>query len=324
MEDWKTILRKNFTNWVKLADFLELSSENRSQILPKSAFPLNLPLRLAEKIEKNNPQDPIFKQFLPLKEEEISKPGFSLDPVGDHAARKTPKLLHKYKGRALLTCTSACAMHCRFCFRQKFPYETSSKDFSKDLEWIENDPTLSEIILSGGDPLSLSNNDLRALFTRLGAIPHLKRWRIHTRFPIGIPERIDQELLSLLETCPLQGFFVIHCNHPQELDKEILKSLKAISRLGIPLLAQTVLLKGINDNSKTLKELFETLVNHGITPYYLHQLDKTQGTHHFEITENQGIEIINRLSEELSGYAVPRYVKEIAGASCKTLISLTP
>jgi EF-P beta-lysylation protein EpmB len=218
----------------------------------------------------------------------------------------------------LLICTSACAMHCRYCFRQNFDYETENKGFAEELAMIAEDSSLHEILLSGGDPLSLSNTSLKALIEALAKIPHLKRLRFHTRFPIGIPERIDDEFLDILEKTRFQTWFVIHTNHPQELDKDIFQALKKVQKLGIPVLNQTVLLKGVNDNLETLKKLCETLVDQGILPYYLHQLDRVQGSHHFEVAEERGHELIEELLKEIAGYAVPKYVREISGEPSKT------
>jgi len=314
---WRQIQKQNFTDWKKLSAFLQLDA---AHILQRPGFPLNLPLRLAQKIKKNTLNDPILRQFLPTKDELRTVPGFNSDPVGDIPSRKEKKLLHKYKGRALLVCTSACAMNCRFCFRRNFPYETEEKSFDAELQVIERDPSISEIILSGGDPLSLSDQTLRVLISSLSAIPHLKKLRFHTRFPVGIPERIDAGFLDILQSTRLQVVFIIHCNHPDELDKEVLAALKKIQFLGIPILNQTVLLKGVNDSVPILKALMEKLTDNGVIPYYLHQLDKVQGAAHFEVSEEKGLFLLQQLSCELPGYAVPRYVKEVSGESSKTAL----
>jgi EF-P beta-lysylation protein EpmB len=320
MQGWRQIQRQNFTSWEKLISFLELDRVHELDILKAPHFPLNLPFRLAQKIQKNYMSDPILKQFLPLQKELETPLGFTNDPVGDSPARKAGKLLHKYQGRALLLCTSSCAMNCRFCFRQNFDYETEIKNFDQELAWIGNDSSLSEIILSGGDPLSLSNTTLEELTEKLGAIPHLKRLRFHTRFPIGIPERIDEGFLQILRETRLQIFFVVHINHVRELDSDIYSALKKVQKLGIPVLTSTVLLRGVNDQTSILKELFETLANHGILPYYLNQLDRVMGTAHFEVPETEGKELLAQVARSLSGYAVPKYVKEEIGRPSKMVI----
>ncbi len=262
-------------------------------------------------MEKGRLDDPLLRQFLPLVEEEVQNPLFVADPIADNAFRKSPKLLHKYHGRALLVCTSACAMHCRYCFRRHFDYETTDKFFQEELALIAEDSSLSEILLSGGDPLSLGEQHFNHLMESLCAIPHVKRIRLHTRFPMGIPERIDDALLSMLARCSKQVFFTIHCNHAREFDALILERLKEVQKLGIPVLTQTVLLRGVNDDACTLKELCELLVNNGIIPYYLHQLDRVQGAAHFEVSEEEGIALIKAIAAELPGYAVPKYVREV-------------
>lgn len=317
---WREIQRKNFTKLDLLLDFLEISKENREKILSKPRFALNIPFRLASKIEKNSLRDPLFRQFVPLIEEEVMTPGFMVDPVGDKVAQKTKKILHKYKGRALLVTTSACAMHCRYCFRQNFPYEAEEKKFDEDLAYIQQDTSLKEIILSGGDPLSLSDKALKELFSSFESIKHLKRIRFHTRFPIGIPERITDSFLEILKSSSKQIFFIVHINHPNELDADILGSLKKIQCLGIPVLNQAVLLKGVNDDKTTLLNLCEALVNAGILPYYLNSLDRVQGSGHFELTENYGLELIRYVQENLSGYGVPRLIREEAGKPSKTIL----
>jgi EF-P beta-lysylation protein EpmB len=315
---WRLILRQNFTHWEKLATFLELTEKQRQQVLVETRFPLNLPMRLARKMAKGTLDDPLLRQFLPTLHERQSTPGFVVDPVGDVQACTTSKLLQKYQGRALLVCTSACAMHCRYCFRQNFSYDGADKSFDQELAAIAEDDTLEEIILSGGDPLSLSDERLQQLLQNLSAIPHIQRIRFHTRFPIGIPERIDANFLMLLKAVPKQLYFVIHSNHPLELDEEVLEHLNRLKKLGVLLMNQSVLLKGVNDEINTLKQLCERLVNNGILPYYLYQLDRVQGSAHFEVGEEVGQGLIRSLAMQLPGYAVPRYVREIAGEPAKT------
>lgn len=318
MKTWRDQLRKNFTSLDQLADYLCLTNEQREQLLSRPQFTLNVPVRLAEKMKKGSIDDPIFRQFVALKEEQESVEGFVADPVKDSCFQKTANLLQKYSKRALLVSTSACAMHCRFCFRQEYPYESGPKEFKEELELIGNDSTLDELILSGGDPLSLSERVLEELFAELKAIPHLKRVRFHTRFPIGIPERIDAAFLALLTDLPFQVWFVIHCNHPLELDAEVLESMNKLRRAGIPLLSQTVLLKDVNDDERVLETLFRELVNAGIQPYYLHQLDRVRGAAHFEVPIERGCELIRHLEKTLPGYAVPKYVQEIPHKESKT------
>ena len=317
-KDWRSLLRQNFTQWEALADFLELDAAQRTQIWKTPRFLLNLPLRLARKIGKGRLDDPILRQFLPSMEEQKEEPGFTVDPLGEKTCRRGAKLLHKYRGRVLLVCSNACAVHCRYCFRQHFDYQPQGKTFDEELRMIAADPSIHEVILSGGDPLTLPDNVLKSLLDDLSVIPHLRRIRFHSRFPIGIPERIDAPFLRLLEALPQQVWFVIHCNHPRELDEDVFAALRSMQRLGVVVLNQTVLLRGVNDDVDTLRQLCESLVGHGIVPYYLHQLDRARGTAHFEVPESRGLELIKELGVLLPGFAVPKYVKEIAGEPQKT------
>jgi EF-P beta-lysylation protein EpmB len=317
---WKIILRKNFTRLESLVNYLELNQEQCNELLDRSRFALNVPLRLAQKMAKGTLEDPLVRQFLPIKKETEHNPLFGLDPVGDELCRRESSLLHKYKGRVLLVCTSACAMHCRYCFRQNFSYDTKNKSFLAELELIRKDASIHEVILSGGDPLSLSDEWIKNILGELEQIGHVKRIRFHTRFPIGIPERIDESFLEVIAACSKQIFFVIHANHPKELDADIFDRLKALQRLGCVLLNQSVLLKGVNDNADVLAELCESLADHGILPYYLHQLDRAKGVSHFEVEEEKGHQLMKELSGRLSGYAVPKYVREIIGESGKTVL----
>lgn len=316
---WREIQRKNFIHVKELAEFLELDEEKKAHLLNAPSFTLNLPRRLAEKMAKNCLDDPIFKQFVPLHKESIQTPGFLVDPVSDKSFQKEKKLLQKYAGRALLLTSSACGMHCRFCFRQNFPYETTP-GFDNELELIRKDTSLREVILSGGDPLSLDDAVLGDLLSKLGEVEHIMRIRFHTRFPIGIPERIDESFLKLLSSQKKQIFFAPSINHPRELDRDVLKALQSLIRINVPVITQSVLLRGVNDNVETLKELFLRLGDHGILPYYIHDLDPVQGAAHFEVPRNEGLKIMKDIQASISGYLVPRYVKEIPGEKGKTLI----
>jgi EF-P beta-lysylation protein EpmB len=246
--------------------------------------------------------------------------GFVSDPVGDLAARRSPGLLHKYHGRALLVVTSACAIHCRYCFRRSYPY---AEDPHRPDEWdaalqvLAEDTSIREVILSGGDPLSLSDRRLEELCGRLSAIPHLDRIRIHSRWPIVLPSRVTSRLIALLQAMPQQPVFVVHANHPQEIVGECAGVLRQLVRSGIPVLNQAVLLRGINDSADVLEQLCLNLVNLGVMPYYLHQLDRVAGAAHFEVSERTGLELEAELRRRLPGYAVPRYVRELAGAESK-------
>jgi KamA family protein len=211
-------------------------------------------------------------------------------------------------------------MHCRFCFRKNFDYQTQDKTFLRELETIQNNTKLEEIILSGGDPLSLSDDILGSLLQSLSTISHIKRIRFHTRFPIGIPERIDGTFLKQLEACPKQIWFILHSNHISEFDSDVWAAMKKIQSLGIPVLNQTVLLKGVNDSEESLRALFCGLIDNGITPYYLHQLDEVQGSSHFKVEIDRGRDLLQSLMSTLPGYAIPKYVQEIPNRPSKTIL----
>lgn len=312
---WQQILRQNITSLEELSSFLKIDLPDYQNL----RFPLHLPIRLAKKIEKGTFEDPILRQFVPHATEKVENLLYHIDPVSDQQFQCTSKGLQKYAQRLLIVATSACAMHCRYCFRQHFPY-SKQQGFEEELKQIKEDTSLREVILSGGDPLSLSDRVLKELLDQLDKIPHLRRLRFHTRFPIGIPERITSEFLDLLANCRLQTWFVIHCNHPRELDNDVLAALKSIQKLGIPVLNQAVLLRGVNDTIETLQALCEQLIDNGIQPYYLHQLDRVQGAAHFEVSVERGRELMAELRKRIAGYALPQYVQEIAGKSSKTLL----
>lgn len=316
---WRTIQKENFVHLKPLLDFLELNLEHRKQVIIPENFVLNVPKRLALKIEKGTLNDPLLKQFLPLKDELIPHPQFSLDPVQDQEFRSHTRLLRKYNGRALLLTTSACAMHCRYCFRQNFDYQEAYA-LTEELKLIEEDKSLNEVILSGGDPLSLSDHKINSLLDTLESYSHITKVRFHTRFPIGIPERLDTHFLELLDNRRYKVIFVLHNNHPKELDEDVTQAISKLQRLGIMTLNQAVLLKGVNDDFETQLKLHQKLIDHGILPYYLHQLDRVQGASHFEVDSNQGKEIIEHLRAHLPGYGVPRFVQEIPHKKSKTPI----
>lgn len=318
--NWRDIFQQNFRTWHSLAEFLELTPEQQSFINKSPGFSLNVPRRLVSKMAKGTLDCPILKQFLPTVNELNQNSLFVIDPVGDQHARCGGKLLHKYQGRVLLVCTSVCAMHCRYCFRQNFDYDKEDKTFAEELRQIEEDDSIHEVILSGGDPLALSNRLLDSLLQRLAAIPHIKRIRFHTRFPVGIPERIDNEFIEMIKQHRCQFWIVLHINHPIEMDAAVLGSIKSLRQTGAVVCNQAVLLKGVNDSAEILRQLCETLVDNGVLPYYLHQLDRVAGAAHFEVSEEEGRELIRQLQEVLPGYAIPNYVKEIAGEKSKTKI----
>ncbi len=287
-------------------------------------FGLFAPRPLIGRMRHGDARDPLLRQVLPLDEECASPSGFSADPVGDGPAMLTPGLLQKYASRALIVATGACAVHCRYCFRREFAYEETPRSaaaWQPALDRIAADSSLSEVILSGGDPLTLVDSALAELTVRLAAIPHLRRLRVHTRLPIMIPARVTDELLAWLTTGRLKPVVVIHANHAAELDSQVAAAVERLSRAGALLLNQAVLLKGINDDADTLVALSERLIEIGVTPYYLHQIDRVRGAAHFETPVEHGLRLIAELRRRLPGYATPRYVQEVAGAASKVVLA---
>ncbi|VAX12431.1 Lysine 2,3-aminomutase [hydrothermal vent metagenome] len=283
-------------------------------------FSMRVPDAWLTRIQVGNPDDPLLRQILPASEELNSSDNFSTDPVGDQDARVLPGLLHKYQGRVLLMTTGACAIHCRYCFRRHYPYGDDNflTQLPAILDYIRADSSIHEIILSGGDPLSLSNERLASLIQQIQTISHIKRLRIHTRTPIVLPARLDSGLLELLQAIKLQTVIVIHCNHPNELDEQVLETLSAMRECGLTLLNQSVLLKGVNDDVDTLVHLSERLFSAGVLAYYLHQLDRVKGAQHFEVADARAIALYAALRQRLPGYLLPKLVREQRGAGAKT------
>jgi len=286
-------------------------------------FPLRVPCGFVARMRPRDPHDPLLRQVLPLAEECLAVEGFGDDPVGDHAAMVAPGVLHKYEGRVLLTLTGACAVHCRYCFRRHFPYadaNPAADQWRGTLEYIAADESISEVILSGGDPLTLPDRRLAGLVRELATIPHLRRLRLHTRLPIVLPERVDDALLDWLGAAGPKTVVVVHVNHANEIDALVRDALARLKRAGVELLNQSVLLRGVNDSAGALVRLSEALVEAGVLPYYLHLLDRVRGAAHFEVPEEEARRLMAQLHRCLPGYLVPRLVREIAGAPGKVAL----
>jgi len=282
-------------------------------------FRLRVPESYLARIRPGDPHDPLLLQVLPQAAEALEQPGFVPDPVDDAAAMAAPGLLHKYHGRVLLIATGACAIHCRYCFRREFPYGEFGvlHDQMSALDYIRTHPDVTEVILSGGDPLALADHRLAELLERLERIPHLRRLRIHTRLPVVLPERVDDGLLSWLGQGRLQQVLVLHANHPREFDPPADVALNRLRASGVTLLNQSVLLAGVNDDLGTLCALQERAFAAGILPYYLHLLDPVRGAAHFEVPEARARQLHAGLASRLPGYLVPRLVREVPGAPGK-------
>ena len=284
------------------------------------AFALRVPRGFVARMRPGDRHDPLLRQVLPLADELRTVPGFALDAVGDGAAKKARGVIHKYDGRALLVATGSCAVNCRYCFRRHFPYaeETAAAGgWSDAVAAIAADPGITEVILSGGDPLSLATRKLAELTTLLRAVPHVRRLRIHSRLPVVLPERVDTGLLDWLGGLPWPVAMVVHANHANEFDHSVDAALSALRAAGATLLNQAVLLAGVNDSVEALAALCERGFEAGVLPYYLHQLDRVAGTAHFEVDDARARELHAALVARLPGYLVPRLVRELPGDTSK-------
>ncbi|MDD2740282.1 MAG: EF-P beta-lysylation protein EpmB [Methylomonas lenta] len=317
---WQRQLAEAFSSVDSLCRHLQLDSSSLP-ILPEfKDFPLRVPRGFVDCMEKNNPYDPLLRQVLPIQDELQDFPGYSFDPVGDLNAVTQAGVIHKYQGRVLLICTGGCAVHCRYCFRRHFPYsdlQLSSQKMNQALDYIITRSEIKEVILSGGDPLLLSDAKLCDLLENISRIQHVQRIRIHSRIPVVLPARITDKLLQTLASLPQQIVLVIHANHANELSPDVAVACQYLKQHNVTLLNQSVLLKHVNDCSDTLCRLSEKLFIFGILPYYLHSLDRATGVGHFEVSELRAKQLIQSMQETLPGYLVPKLVKEQAGAAHK-------
>jgi EF-P beta-lysylation protein EpmB len=321
----------------QLVSAVGLADSLGDSVIALPRFPTFVPPSLLARIQSGNPDDPILRQVLPLIAEDDSQAqdGFLTDPLAEFrlaaessdssgpAPNRQHQWIKKYHGRALLITTGACGVHCRYCFRRHFPYPAAPQQRTRWQPWLEPiaaDASIREVILSGGDPLVLSDASLERLCRGLREIPHVRWIRIHSRMPVVIPQRVTAELLSLFE-----GFtsktMVIHANHAQELDESVARAVADLRTSGFHVLNQAVLLKGVNDSVSALADLSCRLIECGVTPYYLHQLDRVRGAAHFEVPLAHGLELITQLRNQLPGYAIPRYVQEIPGQPSKTVLA---
>lgn len=283
-------------------------------------FAQRVPEGFVARMRHGDPHDPLLRQVLPIDAEMRQVPGFSLDAVGDGAAKKATGVIQKYRGRALLVTTGSCAINCRYCFRRHFDYGTENAakgGWQEAVRAIAEDPGIDEVILSGGDPLSLATHKLVELTDALRAIPHLRRLRIHSRLPVVLPERVDDELVAWLGSLPWPLAFVIHANHANEFDASVDAALARLRAAGAQLLNQAVLLRGVNDSEDALAALSQRSFAAGVMPYYLYQLDRVEGVAHFEVDDATAKALIAALTARLSGYLVPKLVRELPGDPSK-------
>ncbi len=324
-EKWQEILADLITDPKELLDFLELDeADNPFSCKAITQFPLIVPRPFAARIEKGNWNDPLLLQVWPDLAEEASDPLRSTDPLQELNFNNEPGLLHKYRGRVLLTAAPHCAIHCRYCFRRHFDYDANTPGrarWTEALDYIAQDRTIEEVILSGGDPLAAADGYLQWLLNELDSIFHLRTVRIHTRLPIVIPQRVTTELRAILKNLRCQVVIVVHSNHRNELDNRVFKALSDLADDGHVLLNQSVLLKGVNDNAASLIALNKALFSQRVLPYYLHLPDAVTGTGHFDVSDAKGRQLIDELRNQLPGYLVPTLVREESGKQSKTRIA---
>lgn len=309
---WQWHLQHAVRNTNELAKVLELDIASVN-----SDFPVLVPLPYLHRIEKGNPNDPLLLQVLVQPEENQVVPGFTKDPVQEVAHRG---IIHKYRGRVLIVTAGTCAINCRYCFRRHFPYsefQLSRDDWQNVFAYIESDPSIREVILSGGDPLIMPDRQLRELVNQLGELPQLTHLRIHTRLPVVVPQRVDKELISWIANTRFQVVVVIHSNHANELDDEVGTAMARLRENDVTLLNQSVLLEGVNNHSDTLCSLSWRLSELGVLPYYLHLLDKVAGAAHFDVPIGDAKHLIRQMKDQMPGYLVPKLVKEIPGEPAK-------
>ena len=323
--DWQSALAESVRSPAELCRLLGLDPALAAEAAAAAGdFSLLAPRPYLARIRPGNPADPLLLQILPRAAETATAPGYRPDPLGEADACYGPGLLRKYQGRVLMVTTGACAVHCRFCCRRHFPYADrpcTVAAWGPALRKIAADRSTDEVILSGGDPLTLPDLDLAQLADQLAEIPHVRRLRVHSRLPVMIPQRVTDELISWLRGSRLSPIMVVHVNHPAEIDQQVAETLGRLVDAGIPVLNQSVLLRGINDRADVLAELYGRLADLRVIPYYLHQLDPVAGAAHFEVPIAAGIALMAELRARLPGYAVPRYVRETPGGTSKEVLA---
>jgi len=318
---WRAELAAAITDPKELLEALELPADLLAQAKEAHAlFPVRVPRPYLARIVRGDRHDPLLRQVLPLSIEGVQAPGFGVDPVGDLAAHVATGVLRKYEGRVLLTATGACAIHCRYCFRRHFPYRDANAardSWRETLAYLAEDPSVHEVILSGGDPLMLGDDKLGGFAAALKGLPHIRRLRLHTRIPVVVPSRVDAGLLAWLRNAPVPVVMVLHINHAQEIDGAVGESCLKLRAAGVTLLNQAVLLAGVNDQADTLCHLSERLFAAGVLPYYLHMLDRVLGAAHFAVDERRAAGLVEAMRMRLPGYLIPRLVREEALAPAK-------
>ena len=272
-------------------------------------FPIKIPLEFANLIDKNNPDDPLLKQVINAQAR-LGNSEFSLSPLDDESNAPVEGLIHKYPNRVLLITSRVCAIHCQYCFRQNFDYSghDAMSNWLAIEDYIRSHQSVNEVILSGGDPLSLSDEKLEKLIKNIENIKHVRLLRIHSRSVVVTPSRITDKLVKILSKTALKVVLVTHINHENEISEAFIKNIGNFDN--VTLLNQSVLLAGVNDDSNTLERLSLKLFDVGILPYYLHMLDKVKGAEHFLVSDERAIQLHQDMKSSLSGYLVPKLVRD--------------
>lgn len=320
---WQQAMAEAYTRPEALREALGLTAQQLPLAAGAAGFAFKVPRGYVARMRPGDPADPLLRQVWPAPAEQQTGPSLPRDAVGDLARLRGAGVIQKYHGRALLIATGACAIHCRYCFRRHFPYGeqlAARGGWREALGVLAEDASLEEVILSGGDPLSLTDDKLAAFIEGLNGLPHIRRLRLHSRQPIVLPERVDSGLIATLGRAKARVVMVVHANHVQELDASVAEALGGLARAGITLLNQSVLLRGVNDSVEALARLSEGLFECGVVPYYLHLLDRVPGVLHFDVPEPEAVMLLTALHARLPGYLVPRLVREIPGEPGKTLI----
>lgn len=321
---WQQLFSESLLTPEQLVQQLALPEALLTEIKQASElFQLRVPAPYLNRIKKGDINDPLLKQILPLGLEAVQTPGYVTDPLQEKDSNPIPGLVHKYKSRVLLITAGACAVNCRYCFRRHFEYQDnaiSSSRLEEISDYLIQHPEINEVILSGGDPLATSDHRLQQIVNTLEAIPHIKRLRIHTRLPVVIPQRVTEHLVNFLAESHLKVVWVLHINHPQEIDDHVRQASLRLKSGNMLVLNQSVILKGINDDVATLTLLSETLFESDILPYYLHAFDPVTGAAHFNVTDREAIQLWQALQAELPGFLLPKLVREIPGRASKTLL----
>lgn len=325
-QDWQALLAGAVRSGRQLLGLLQLEDSLLAEQLGGDAdFPVLVPMPFVALMQPGNPDDPLLRQVLAVLDEDLQVPGYVTDPLAEKDANVRPGVVHKYHGRVLLIAAGGCAVNCRYCFRRHFPYadnRVGRKQWQQALDYVAGEHSISEVILSGGDPLLLDDAALGRLCEQIADINHVRRLRIHTRVPVVIPQRLTTALQDMLAGSRLQVTLVLHINHPNEISPQLARGLRALRRQGITLLNQSVLLAGVNDDAGVLCELSEALFTAGLLPYYLHQLDRVQGAHHFAVPYDRMAALYRQMKEQLPGYLLPRLVCEESGQPHKTQLQV--